>query len=596
MMDPSESNRGLTLGAKYSLNPRNVVSSAYWKVPDSKSHLTSVACHGMEPFVAVASGSRDSNLFIYEVEPPRLDEEEHRFANAAPDDFSSFPVSKKSSNMRKYHKRAVSESATNATAGAFDFSSWPTSNDTPSTTHSQTQNGLVTESHSSPVLTHHQTISFSGIHSLAWVPTQHQKSGSYGNVLATGHNAGVVHLILLPDPYTNNGPAEIISRFNHTRHIPSHKQTLSTRIKTLNISQPAWNCCPKSSIVSMFSEHLFMWDPNRRDTPIIVQRTKRTRSFNISPIRNGIVSLATDKGISIMDMRYKQPVALAPPNDNDGFVSLVRWSSLDENRVASVHDQTTIKIWDIRTGSPLVTLEGHCDKINAIEWSSSLQSPDEFYSASSDGTVRLWDIKKCTDLNNEPTVPTVAPRNSHRRAKSEPDSTVNWLPSKSWRLYRQRLARENSVPSYNYFLDNQNPQSPCTTVFSNDKEFFGLATVNMYSRQQGTVPYLVSIDNGGFFGIHSKANQDVSGIDQENSVELDTRDFQTVSKEQYVQTPDSLDSFSGEEADLDTRMDKNSETSSTPSSPRSSPRRDSSELSPIGNVAPLCIPTAITTD
>ena len=300
---------------------------------------------------------------------------------------------------RKYHKRSVSENATATTAGAFDFTSWPDDKGAApaaSSSKSAGSSAASADQQASPILTHHQTISLGGIYSLAWVPRKLTR-GAFGNVLATGHAAGLLSLVLLPDPYTNNGPAEIVTRFNHTLHVPTERQT-SSRVRTINIAPESWSCTPNAAVISMFSEHLFVWDPERHTAPILMQRTKRARALHTAPNRNGIVALATDRGISIMDMRFKRPVALAPPHDNDGFVSHVRWAALDDNKVASVHDSTLIKIWDIRTGSPLVCLEGHYDKINAIEWSTTVGQPEELYSASSDGTVRLWDINKCTDM------------------------------------------------------------------------------------------------------------------------------------------------------------------------------------------------------
>lgn len=547
----------VSLSNKYSLNPRNVISSAYWKVPDPKINLTSIACHESEPFVAVASAARDSNLFIYEVEPPKPNtrslEPENYFSNSAAtntnvereDDvrgnneeedvsYYSSTASHRSPAIyakkrmsatrlpRKYHKRSVSENATATTAGAFDFTSWPDDKGAApaaSSSKSAGSSAASADQEASPILTHHQTISLGGIYSLAWVPRKLTR-GAFGNVLATGHTAGLLNLVLLPDPYTNNGPAEIVTRFNHTLHVPTERQT-SSRVRTINIAPESWSCTPNAAVISMFSEHLFVWDPERHTAPILMQRTKRARALHTAPNRNGIVALATDRGISVMDMRFKRPVALAPPHDNDGFVSHVRWAALDDNKVASVHDSTLIKIWDIRTGSPLVCLEGHYDKINAIEWSTTVGQPEELYSASSDGTVRLWDINKCTDMGDDDTMaeygsqvsqtPALATatenKKGHRRTRSEQDAGLDWLPSKSWRLYRQRLARENTLPSYNYFLDNQNPYSPCTTIFSNNKEFLGLAMVNMHT-SAGTSepkrPHLVSIDNDGFFGVHTK--------------------------------------------------------------------------------------------
>lgn len=535
-----------SLDDKYSLSSRNVVSSAYWKVPDHKAHLTAVACHDTDPLVAVASGAKESNLFIYEVNGPQDD----RHFPSRSDGYHNYPSNfgdeedildlyddtprKKS----KKHFRSVSGTSLGSTSTA-----------------------SLTAPSTSPILTHHQTISLGGIHALAWVSPKH-RIGSYGNVLATGHNSGLAHLILLPDPYANNGPAEILSRFNHTRHI-SPSLTNSTRIRNLQLTGDAWKCCPQSTIVSMLSEHVFMWDPTRSDKPIVIQRTRHARSHHISPKRNGIISLATDKGVSIMDLRYKHPSALAPPHKNTGLCSLVKWSSVDENRVASVHEQTCIKVWDIRAGSPLVTLEGHYDKINSIEWSTDKK--DEFFSGSSDGTVRMWDIQKCIESK----------KNMHRISNdadlkrsvaangANVDNGEDWLPSKSWRLYRQRLARENQLPSYNYFLDNQNPESPCTTIFSNNKEFLGLACVEMPAHSgvgAASNPQLVTIDNSGFFGIHSKVLASVASEEEVDTPYMVGKDTSARN------SMDSLASVSSKSsADLDDKLDASD--GSRPSSP-----------------------------
>lgn len=694
------------LGSKYNLNSKRVISSSYWKVPDPKSNLTSVACHDTDPLIAVASASKDSNIFIYEVSAPPshhfgkqhsdqnlhsnsnsnshsksklinknsknstaasstttlLDSSDYsNYANSnlgshdtgsarfsfesldktikssprksnkryslandttyskSADSKNNFGVYGNSTNTNtnsnsnaRTHRRAVSESlsssissynnittpttTTNNTTSRIGFNSKsqasldflsddnntlskpslntaetssttnnPNIISTPQKKHKHTKSASSISSASTllsssstnssyarplnrtPILTHHQTISLGGIHSLAWVPSKHKLS-EFGNVLATGHS-GVVHLVMLPDPYANNGPAEILSRFNHTRHLPQESIT-SSRIRSLNISSSTWTCCAQSAILSLFSEHLFLWDPSRGDLPIIKQQTKRARSFNASPLRNGIVSLATDRGISIMDIRYKNPAPLAPPTANDGLVSLVKWSPIDENRVASVHDQTIIKIWDIRAGAPLVTLDGHYDKINSLDWSTT--DSNEFFSASSDGTVRLWDLQKCSDLDlsNSDSIKTTT--NSSSTINDTPSSTVrdpsgDWLPSKSWRLYRQRLARENSTPSYNYFLDNiQNSESPCTTIFSNDKEFLSLGTVQLPLGYTGdyrfksansiSVPQMITIDNEGFFGLHSRipVEEDLMMKDVAN---ISDTDVSTVASTSPISSP-----------------------------------------------------------
>lgn len=540
------------LSSKYALSSRNVVSSAYWKVPDNKAHLTAVACHDTDPLVALASGTKESNLFIYEVNGPQDDRQfparsdgYHNYPSNFGDDENSivdlYTTSAPKKRTTKGHLRSVS-----------------------GTSFGSTSTASLTGSNNSPILTHHQTISLGGIHSLAWVSPKH-RMGSYGNVLATGHNSGLAHLILLPDPYANNGPAEILSRFNHTRHV-SRSHISSSRIRHLQLTGDAWKCCPQSTIVSMFSEHIFMWDPTRSDKPIVVQRTRHAKAHHISPKRNGIISLATERGISIMDLRYKRPSALAPPNENDGQVSLVKWSSVDENRVASVHDQTCIKVWDIRAGSPLVTLDGHYDDINSIEWSP--ENKEEFYSASSDGTVRMWDIQKCTDSKKN--MRRVGTEAELKRSVSvggglSTDNGEDWLSSKSWRLYRQRLARENQLPSYNYFLDNQNPESPCTTIFSNNREFLALSSVQMPVHSgagAASNPQLVSIDNSGFFGIHSKV---AAPAQEEEYAPMDKTDspYMAGKDTSARNSVDSLASMSSKSSsDLDSKLDKGSRPSS----------------------------------
>lgn len=627
IIDPSHAAR--ELGNKYTLNSRNVVSSAYWKVPDTTVNLTAVACHETDPLVAIASGGRENNLFIYEVNSSQDDRhyptqsngyynyptnygDESDYYNQSSDDIFGYyedQETQKEQSKRKVksHLRTVSGTSFGSFSTASDFVTF--SDGLSSNAHKSTTNPT-----SSPILTHHQTISLGGIHSLAWVPSRDRLT-SYNNMLVTGHSSGLVHMILLPDPYTNNGPAEIMSRFNHTRHVPSRYSQYSsssssrytTRIRSLNLTSSAWSCCPSSSIVSLYNEHVFMWDSSRSDKPLIVQRAKRARELHASPLRNGIVSLATDRGISIIDLRYKNPVALAPPTDNTGLVSHVRWSSVDANRVASVHDETLIKIWDIRTGSPLVTLEGHYDKINSMEWSNV--SADEFYSAAADGTVRLWDIKKCKARNDKKSSSSKTSDNKKKSGRYSMPPTANestsmpsiqslrrastmgvighslgsanldftnvsaneiakrtedWLPSQSWRLYRQRLARENSLPSYNYFLDNQNPDSPCTTVFDANKQFLSLALVRMplhNGHNAKSVGQLVSIDSDGFFGVHSKVKSAGKTIDNkfinESAPVVFTADEDVVcqNKEDKRISIGSLDSFSSK-SDLDERLDQ----------------------------------------
>ena len=58
------------------------------------------------------------------------------------------------------------------------------------------------------------------------------------------------------------------------------------------------------------------------------------------------------------------------------------------NVVVSGSRDTTIKTWDITSGSCLSTLSGHSDDVYSVAW-----SPDgtKLASGSSDDTVRIWE-------------------------------------------------------------------------------------------------------------------------------------------------------------------------------------------------------------
>lgn len=334
-----------------------------------------------------------------------------------------------------------------------------------------------------PELYHHRTVTMKPIYSLAWMPQTNNVCSSNG-LLLTGH-ANNVTLVKIPDPRDDEPLARSLIKYKHPRHLDPSEIT-STRIKTLNVVGPSWTCCTNSSFVSLFSNHLFLWDSSRGDTPIVKQRFKAS-SFDTSPFRNGVVSLATDCGISILDIRYKNPSPLAPPPTNSSPASLIKWSPLNENVVASVHDQSLVQIWDIRAGAPLYSFDGHFDKVNAIDW--SLSNSNLVYSASSDGTVRLWDLENPAVINQ-----------THY---SPPLSTNKHHPNTKWSSYRQRNARKNYSPHFNYYLDKNHGKNSPPTIYNSKKEFIALGNIQLKYPHSDSISQILTIDNGGFFAMHS---------------------------------------------------------------------------------------------
>ncbi|KAA8910569.1 hypothetical protein TRICI_004093 [Trichomonascus ciferrii] len=399
--------------------PSSSVSSSYWSIPDSEVYLSCVATHETDPLIAVASGARNSNLFIYELDKKAGEAEQHT------------------------------------------------------------------------ILTHHQTVSLSGIHSLQWA-SPYQTLGGYGNVLASGHNSGLAYLTLLPDPHSDSEPAEILREFDHKRHIdPS--EIKSTRIRNLSLLGKNWTCCADSAIMTLFSQSIFLWDPSRSDVPMMRKRARGTVCLDPSPLRDGVISFGGQRGVSITDIRVKDSPGLSPPNDNGGLVTQIKWSPHDENLLAAVHDSNIVKLWDIRAGGPLVTLNGHTDRVNSLSWSKI--SDNKVTSASSDGTIRIWNIKNCIEMQSQP------PPLSDYSANNDKNN-LDWLPQ-SLNQYRRQTSRYDDIFSHmTYFLEGSKNKPPSTTIFANNREFLALSNLSNGKSSEK----LISIDSSGFFGLHTRLN------------------------------------------------------------------------------------------
>src|SRR5271157_2201030 len=79
------------------------------------------------------------------------------------------------------------------------------------------------------------------------------------------------------------------------------------------------------------------------------------------------------------------PTAMYPGHFDE--VLAVAWSP-DGTRIASGEHDSTVQIWDTRTGKRLLTYQGHSNQVLALAW-----SPDgtRIASGSFDNTVQVWD-------------------------------------------------------------------------------------------------------------------------------------------------------------------------------------------------------------
>ncbi|KAK9480409.1 WD40-repeat-containing domain protein [Lipomyces japonicus] len=310
-------------------------------VPDTAKHLTCVAAHQALPLVAVGSGGREKNLFIYEM--------------------------------------------------------------TKSPSSSRRRNNNSKKNHDQQQLLHRQTVTLPHIYSLSWAPVGRFSSST---VIATGHRDGIVHLVSLPDA-SNPNPARVVKKFNHAadhlrRSSPSSSASANglSRISHLEFTSAGWTCAPDSSLLSLYGDSIFLWDlsrghsnvnyNNNHNRPIFHQRISSINSFHASPFRDGILSLAGASGISLMDVRSKSRGLLRPKVANHWESTVVKWSPYNSNWIASAHEDSKIRIWDIRAAQPFAELTAHADIINSLDWSASNQN--ELISGSADQCINIWDV------------------------------------------------------------------------------------------------------------------------------------------------------------------------------------------------------------
>ena len=106
-----------------------------------------------------------------------------------------------------------------------------------------------------------------------------------------------------------------------------------------------------------------------------------TKSKNLMDITKKIL----EKKELIQRFQFKPFLIECGHEDSVNFIAI----SPDGKYIVSGSDDITIKIWDLKTGECLKTLEGHSNSVSVTI------SPDGKYivSGSYDETIKIWDIK-----------------------------------------------------------------------------------------------------------------------------------------------------------------------------------------------------------
>ena len=106
-------------------------------------------------------------------------------------------------------------------------------------------------------------------------------------------------------------------------------------------------------------------------------------SWDMNSERIALGSL--DSTVRIWDIKTGE--LLKTFNGHTHIVESVSWDTNSE-RIASGSLDKTVRIWDIKTGELLKTFNGHTDNVTSVSWDTN---SERIASGSWDNTVRIWD-------------------------------------------------------------------------------------------------------------------------------------------------------------------------------------------------------------
>lgn len=139
-------------------------------------------------------------------------------------------------------------------------------------------------------------------------------------------------------------------------------------------------------LFSACDDELHYWDVGRRvELQSILKLPHAVRSLKLLPDGQTVAwGSAVEMGLWRPQIRLPQVAGHAKETWSVCF-------SPDGRLMATGSDDETIKIWDVKSGAELHTLEGHIATVSAVAF-----SPDSRFvaSASLDCTIRIWDLQK----------------------------------------------------------------------------------------------------------------------------------------------------------------------------------------------------------
>lgn len=121
-----------------------------------------------------------------------------------------------------------------------------------------------------------------------------------------------------------------------------------------------------------------------------------------SPDDSKIATASADSTIKIWDSKTGK--LLVDFRGHTAYIRDVVWSPDGEN-IASVSDDKSVIIWDVIKGEKVKTLLGHKNRVNALDWHPN---GEQIISAGEHGIVRVWDVKTGEQIKEFPDEHTIS--------------------------------------------------------------------------------------------------------------------------------------------------------------------------------------------
>ncbi|RDD42588.1 Ribosome biogenesis protein WDR12-like protein [Trichoplax sp. H2] len=142
-------------------------------------------------------------------------------------------------------------------------------------------------------------------------------------------------------------------------------------------------------ITAGWDHRIKIWDTEVGVNKSDINVNKVVKGITCSPFQDLIAAGSFDEGIiRLYDPRVvDQTVLKLTLKSHKNIVSSLCWSTTDEQQLVSGSFDNTVKLWDIRCNlAPLYSIEGHEDKVLAVDWSE----PQYIVSGGADNRIQIY--------------------------------------------------------------------------------------------------------------------------------------------------------------------------------------------------------------